>query len=345
MMDSSRWRGWQLSKCWTLLFGFRHGSAAWSDEIYPVGWATPTSCVHGECLPWNNLPPEIVESEGLDSSGELFASGNAPNSRTCARPDRLRRERPWCYCVGPRKGWAYCEQELLNCSNVPCYHSENTCGEYSLPCRDVARPNGGMVVTVDFVFRPDGTFRRTEKGAFDRESCERGESWLQMTYEGSWEYQGPSSIRNGTSLALMNVSTVWLKLLREEACIPAEEPVCLNTTSVLQELCPCNGWDWTRKGMPIDRHIGMFCQPRETCPLLHDVLLHKTHFFMYNATPVEMCLFKANTDQDKAWINPAFDACAEKHVPYNCIAGTLDAAPQGVGISIVVIAVLLASSL
>lgn len=317
--------------------------------MYPAGWTTPGSCVHGECLPWNSLPSEILDSEGLDNSGELFASGNAPNSRLCARPDRLRREKPWCYCQGPRKGWAYCEQELLNCSHVPCYHSENTCGEYSLPCREVSRPNGGMVVTVDFIFRADGTFRRTEKGAFDFDSCESGESWLQMVYEGSWAYVAPSPVKNGSSLALMNVSTVWLKLLSEEACIPPagsrKEPLCINTTLVLNEMCPCNGWDWTRKGMPVDRHIGMFCQPRETCPLLHDVLLHQTHYFTYNATPVDMCLFKANTDRDKAWETPAFDACAKKNVPYNCIAGLLDSAPQSVGLSVVVVALLLASAL
>jgi len=206
-----------------------------------------------------------------------------------------------------------------------------------------------MVVTVDFTFRSDGTFRRVEKGAFDLKSCEQGESWLQMTYEGNWAYQGPSLAQNGSSLALMNVSTVWLKLLTEEACIPADvsrkEPVCLNTTMVLKELCPCNDWDWTRKGMPVDRHIGMFCQPRETCPLLHDVLLHKTHYFTYNATPVEMCLFKANTDEDKAWRNPSFDACAQKHAAYNCIAGSLDSALPSEKLSIVVLVMLLTSLL
>lgn len=341
----TRRHGSLLRHCLALIcFVVRPCRAAWGGELYLNGWATPESCVHGECLPWDNLPSEILDSEGLDSSGDLFASGRAPNSRQCARPDRLRRERPWCYCVGPRKGWAYCDQELLNCSHVPCFHSENTCGEYSLPCRDVARPNGGMVVTVDFIFRPDGTFRRTERGAFDRASCANGEPWLQMVYEGSWAYQGPSLVKNGSSLALMNISTVWLKLLREEACIPASgsrtEPICVNTTMVLKDLCPCNDWDWSRKGMPVDRHIGMFCQPKETCPLLHEVMLHKTHYFTYNATPVDMCLFKANTDQEKAWERPVFDACAPKAVPFNCIAGLLDSARQSVGLSLVVILVL-----
>jgi len=204
-----------------------------------------------------------------------------------------------------------------------------------------------MVVQTHWVFRPDGTFRRTERGAFDRESCEKGESWLQMIYEGNWAYEGPSAVKNGTSLALMNVSTVWLKLLREEACIPADDPkkdpLCLNTTTVLKELCPCNDWDWTRKGMPVDRHVGMFCQPASTCPLLHDVLLYRTHYFSYNATPVEMCLFKANTDKGKAWVDPTFDACAPKAAPFNCIAGLLDSARRHVGLSIVVVAMLLSS--
>merc|ERR1719213_1595841 len=105
---------------------------------------------------------------------------------------------------------------------------------------------------------------------------------------------------NGSSQLYMNITTVWLRLLREEACLlpvdKKESPICLNTTKVLQKLCPCNGWDWTRKGLPIDRHVGMFCRPREQCPLLYDVLLHNTQYLTYNATPTEMCLFKANAD-------------------------------------------------
>merc|ERR1719486_1480586 len=73
-----------------LLLAVKQCRAAWSDELYPAGWATPESCVHGECLPWNDLPPEILDSLGMDDGGELFASGNAPNSRICARPDRIR---------------------------------------------------------------------------------------------------------------------------------------------------------------------------------------------------------------------------------------------------------------
>merc|ERR1719160_2199704 len=48
-------------------------------------------------------------------------------------------------------------------------------------------------------------------------------------------------------------------------------------------------------------------QPKETCPLLHDVLLQQTHYFTYNATPVDMCLFKANTAQGNM---PTLARCA-----------------------------------
>jgi len=242
-----------------------------------------------------------------------------------------------------------------NCSAKRCYNAENLCGSFSQPCRAFGSSQSGLVIwlSVRFEFNPSGNFRRVESGFFDEQACRAEDPWLEVEYSGNWHNRGGSSTVRGLSLADVDVSSVWITLRKQQVCVRQADKteICMNTLQTLQALCPCNGWDWANRGMPRQRNVGMFCLPREQCPLIHEVYLQQTHYFSYNATASGACFSKVSIGTARGWVNPEDDACTRKKQRLDCLAGVLSGAncklnPFVLGTyTVVVITILLSQSL
>jgi len=235
--------------------------------------------------------------------------------------------------AGPSEAQENNRSRNPNCSTTPCYNAENLCGTYRQKCFNVvqsATSGPAIWLAVHFEYNMNGSFRRTELGHFDRASCENNDPWLEIVYKGVWRQGGPSTTVLGSSQASIDVSSVWFTLMQTEVCLHKgdlvdERLACWDTHAVLKILCPCNGWDWTIDGMPHQRNIGMFCGPRDQCPLLHDVFLQQTQYFSYNATTHEACLSRMSVDRSVGWVKPRDDACVPKEKPSTCPGGVLSA--------------------
>merc|ERR1719456_1277037 len=102
-----------------------------------------------------------------------------------------------------------------NCTLEPCSNAEDLCGEYRQDCHAVA--GGGISVIwlqATFEFRQpspstpgSGVFRRVELGSFDLDACQRGDAWMQVTYEGRWSHRSDSTGWNGSSTAEVVVAS------------------------------------------------------------------------------------------------------------------------------------------
>lgn len=218
-----------------------------------------------------------------------------------------------------------------NCSIRRCYNAENICGKFQNHCTRVARLMAGpeIWVKVDFSFTSDHWFKRTELGSFSKEACEKDDNWMKIEYEGEWHEHGGSTTMLGLNMARVDMKSTWISLMKDKVCI--EQQVmsrlkqCLNTFQAMQDLCPCNGWDWSTSmnGAPVTRNIGMFCSPSEQCPVLHTVLVQSTHYFSYNATVESACLSRVASSKERGWVRPEDENCFRKTAQENCLGGNL----------------------
>jgi len=314
-------------------------------EVFHIGYAQPPECVHG-CLEWDEVPKSILAPYGYESSDELFSDGKAPSDAVCAMPAKLEweRETPWCYCPGPIAGWAYCERVPANCSYeleqsyegkgsefqaATCMHAAYMCGEWVRPCRAAA--NGGLLYYQDEErFSSDGTFQRLSYLAPSLESCERGEFFLKLKARGSWRHERPSDWKNGTSLQITEIQEAWLQIKREMVCEMDDrgDPIlCFNTTALLMDFCPCNGWPWRVGEEYVERHIVLFCRPATECPLMHEVVLRRPQYYHYNASKSHVCFFSPGTSRAMGWgigeksFTPIIEGCVRKKENFDCVKG------------------------
>jgi len=203
------------------------------------------------------------------------------------------------------------------------------CGEYSTPCQKVAHiPYGPDIwLSTEWSYGGDYSFSRRERGFFNRTACETGEPWLELSYEGDWSDIGAA--RNSpASHAKIDVKSVWLKLWQEKVCLEQVDGDirCMNTSSAIQTLCPCNGWDWGNDGQPRQRNIGMFCMPREQCPIIHEVYLQQSHHQSYSADSTQACFSPPSSGKTRGWDYPDPEICYEKQSPGRCstpVAGSM----------------------
>mmetsp|Transcript_17354 Transcript_17354/g.40468 ORF Transcript_17354/g.40468 Transcript_17354/m.40468 type:complete len:284 (-) Transcript_17354:34-885(-) len=219
-----------------------------------------------------------------------------------------------------------------NCTLEPCYNEENICGRFHQACYDVAALNLGMPpisLQVDFEFRMNQVFSRTERGSFGREACEENGAWLEISYEGRWQPEGSSKVKRGSSLVSIEIQNVWIKPLRDEVCgltsvvgnTPSENE-CLETFPALRALCPCNGREW-KVNEEVD--IAQSCRDAEQCSLLHDAFVQQTHYLTYSANAARVCLSKASATPAGGWDAPEDDACIAKEETFTCLAGPVAA--------------------
>eukprot|EP00931_Biecheleriopsis_adriatica_P102284 TRINITY_DN77274_c0_g1_i1.p1 TRINITY_DN77274_c0_g1~~TRINITY_DN77274_c0_g1_i1.p1 ORF type:complete len:285 (+),score=41.76 TRINITY_DN77274_c0_g1_i1:55-855(+) len=216
----------------------------------------------------------------------------------------------------------------VNCSTESCSNDENLCGEFKQSCQAIGPASFGLQIwnSAVFQFRKDGTYRRQELAFLDKAACESGNAWIEVTHEGTWESLGGSTTVLGQSLAGRTVTTAFIRLIQEEPCItptgglPPSE--CYDGKEALKTVCPCNGWDWSRKGPDTGRNVGMFCSPEQECPLMHSVFLKQTQYFSFSADQREACFSRANTDKKFGWEQPQDDACYSKASGLDCPGGT-----------------------
>lgn len=221
-----------------------------------------------------------------------------------------------------------------NCTLQNCFNAENICGNYTGKCMAVGRMQNGPAIWMKASFGhtdgPSYTYTRKENAAFSQKACEDEDFWLEIRYQGTWREQGPSSTTLGSNIAETEIKLSWITLLKDEVCLEAEEhqtpwnvspKTCLNIVAGMTALCPCNGWDWSRKGAATERSVGMFCSPAAQCPLFHDVYLHETHFFSYNATARSACISKASAQRERGWEHPRDVGCFDKQAAATCMYG------------------------
>ncbi|CAE8711361.1 unnamed protein product, partial [Polarella glacialis] len=205
-----------------------------------------------------------------------------------------------------------------NCSETSCYNAESLCGEFKEPCEAVGPPSFGVQIwrTATSQFQGDFSYRRVERSAFDLEACERGDHWLEVVFDGHWTLGGGSHSVLGLSLASKTVVSAYVTLLQDNPCLTPVNGLpsarCFNALLAIQGVCPCNGWDWSARGTPEAKDIGMFCSPEDQCPLIHQVYLQQTQYFSYNASKASACFGKANTLKVRGWEQPQDDLCVAK---------------------------------
>lgn len=256
-----------------------------------------------------------------------------------------------CFLARTVVGWpeqVFHERRLRgpNCTVATCNNAENLCGEFSEGCRLVGRVAQGPEIWIStfFEFRTAGTYRRVEHGSTSRAQCLEGNFWLKTEYSGRWDLGGGSPYVNGFSLASVRITSAWLTLLKDEACMDKVLGVakCFNMLLALKALCPCNNWNWANDGSSRERNIGMFCQPLSQCSLLNSVYLERTQYFSYNATASAVCFSKMNTVEEMGWVQPTDDHCVGKIQAATCPRGVLSVAvPIGGGRSIAMLMLLL----
>mmetsp|Transcript_49589 Transcript_49589/g.106157 ORF Transcript_49589/g.106157 Transcript_49589/m.106157 type:complete len:290 (-) Transcript_49589:64-933(-) len=231
-------------------------------------------------------------------------------------------------------------QDGINCSLVGCDFAGNLCGTFTQPCEVSGVVPGGASIwtTTSTEYRRDFSYRRVERGAFSRDDCAKNDPWLELTYEGVWAHAGDSATVYGASRGTVKIDVVWLRLVKERVCVPAVLPAwelggytngesrvnrgerCYDTMAAVQTMCPCNGWSWSNLGPNRQRNIGMFCMPETQCSVLHDIYLHETHHFSYNATVSSACFTKVSRSQNRGWERPEDHSCIPKDAPTTCAA-------------------------
>ena len=93
------------------------------------GAADQTADDSAFALPVTDTPPD---------SGAAYittAGVKMVKSAVCARPKRVEEKgaspgeakQPWCFCVGPKAGWAPCVRKLRDCAVEECYHDKFLC--------------------------------------------------------------------------------------------------------------------------------------------------------------------------------------------------------------------------
>jgi hypothetical protein len=297
-------------------------------------------------LPWDEVPQNILEPYGFEDAGDLFLSGEAPTYAVCAKPAKLAREEPWCYCPGAVPGWAYCQRTAVNCSEVggdifesdsveaaSCAHRYNLCGSWTLPCRrSVLAENNSMFYKERNQFLGDGTFNKIYSHAMTKSDCEKDRFFVELSTSGAWRHEAASKWSNDTSLISTEVSQAWLQIVREENCYPTSyydksgaPPMCFNTSHILEDLCPCNNWKFIEKdGSFVKRNVILFCRPAEQCPLLLNLVIRKPSFQHYNASTKAACFYKPEADQIDGWgqgllaFKPQLEACTKKDKEADC---------------------------
>jgi len=202
------------------------------------------------------------------------------------------------------------------------------CGQYARECQVAAGiPNGpDLWMSSEATYERDGTYAYKEYGFFNHSTCVRNEPWLVMTYTGTWKADSLSPYVKDKSLVSMDITSVWLKILHEEVCIPNQFDrtlnICLNTLAAIQVMCPCNGWPWTMaEGKASrERNIGMFCRPLDQCPLIHESYLQRTQYVTYSATEESGCFSQASPDVKTGWESPMAETpnCLTKREPMAC---------------------------
>lgn len=212
------------------------------------------------------------------------------------------------------------EEEIVFTSDV-----DNLCGHFRRPCELMAGiPNGPDIwMASEFRFERNRTYVYRERGFFNHSACVRGDTWLTMTYHGTWRGQGLSKYKPGETLVTVDIVSVWLKLWHEEVCVRdlTDGSIdCLDTLAAVRMLCPCNGWDWhLLKGMKFrERNVGMFCRPFEQCPLIHELYLQQTHYISFTAAREKGCFSKPSTSRAEGWELPEDDGCFDKVAAMTC---------------------------
>jgi hypothetical protein len=327
-------------------------------EYWPAGYLDPNECTHG-CLAWTDVPDSITKPYGFDSVHDLFFSGEAPDYKVCAKPGYLPRQEPWCYCPGPLQGWAYCERVPVNCSNQPrrggdsveassCSHRNNLCGHWNLPCRKAVLSEYSKHYYSEYAsYTEDGAFQSVMMMAISKEDCEAGEYFVKMELRGSWRHDRASTHLNDTSMLTTEVNQAWLQIVNEVVCPPSKSygssdapPDCFQSSDVLRDLCPCNGWpflgqmkcqttdlegpcpdmkvmdlydedkcrqrmaegaDCTFEIEKIKRNVVMFCRPKEQCPLLMSEIVRRPRFVLYNASRKATCFYRPDSTPTLGW--------------------------------------------
>jgi hypothetical protein len=306
-----------------LLAGLAAGQLeAFRPELWPGSHQEPPECAKG-CLPWDEVPDNILQPYNFSDPGALFLSGSAPRYRVCATPHHLPRDRPWCYCPGPVRGWAYCVRVAVNCSKVlanaawddnsaeanSCRHRMNMCGTATLPCRKaVLGKHNEMYYKETVEYSDDGSFTRSMSHAMTNRDCTMNRFFVTMTVSGSWRHDGPSKFANDSSRFTTEVSQAWLQIVQEENCYPTsqysmtqEAPECFKTSDILRDLCPCNGWPFIQDGEFVKRNIVLFCRPEEQCPILLGLIIRKPSFAHYNASSKAYCFYKPFANPVDGW--------------------------------------------
>jgi hypothetical protein len=295
---------------------------AFRPELWPGSHQEPPECANG-CLPWDEVPDNILQPYNFSSPGALFLSGEAPSYRVCAKPHHLPRDEPWCYCPGPVRGWAYCVRVAVNCSKVlanaawndnspeanSCRHRMNMCGTATLPCRKaVLGKHNEMYYKERATYADDGSFTRVISHSMTNRDCKMNRFFVTMTVSGSWRHDGPSKYANDSSTFTTEVSQAWLQIVQEENCYPTsqyslteEAPKCFKTSDVLKDLCPCNGWPFIQDGDYVKRNIMLFCRPEEQCPILLGLIIRKPAFSHYNASSKAYCFYKPYANPVDGW--------------------------------------------
>eukprot|EP00929_Paragymnodinium_shiwhaense_P046631 TRINITY_DN23735_c0_g1_i1.p1 TRINITY_DN23735_c0_g1~~TRINITY_DN23735_c0_g1_i1.p1 ORF type:complete len:291 (+),score=26.58 TRINITY_DN23735_c0_g1_i1:122-994(+) len=232
---------------------------------------------------------------------------------------------------GPTKiGWI--DSQDLNCSISRCNNAENLCGDYAFPCKPVARiPQGPQIwLSVHFSFVKGDRYKREERASMSKELCEADRSFMQIVYEGDFKERGPSPATLGYHWAQVDVTRTWVKLMVDEACVQVEEysftDRCVNVYDAIKSICPCNGWPWSAQGAPRTRNLGAFCGQPEQCPILHEVVMGKPHYYSYKANTANACFSRKSLSREVGWWAPLDDGCYKKDRPTTCPAGYLSGA-------------------
>jgi len=258
----------------------------------------------------------LLELQGR-ACAQVNASGDAPelHGRTGTGPEPL-------------------ESAGRNCTRSSCHNAENLCGSYTLPCQAAARiPQGPQIwISVQYTFLKGDRYVRAEKASLSREACEQGKTFLKIEYEGDFRERGPSYNTLGHNWAQVDVTSTWVTLVTDEACVQVEEysytENCINVFEALTAMCPCNGWDWSAFGAPRVRNLGAFCGQAEQCPILHEVYLSKPHYYSYKANSVKACFSRGSLSREVGWWAPLADGCVWKDSASTCRAGYLSSASR-----------------
>lgn len=315
-------------------------------EYWPEGYLDPPGCTHG-CMAWHTVPDSITKPYGFEDVGGLFLAGEPPNYKVCAKPGNLPREEPWCYCPGPLAGWAYCERVAVNCSLQPrvpdpdsveassCAHRNNLCGVWNMPCRKaVMQESSKLYYAESTQYTTDGAFRQQLKASMSLEECEAKQYFMEMELRGSWRHERASKHLNDTSMITTEVTQAWLQIIKEEICQEDQgyikddgPPTCFNTSYVMRDLCPCNGWPFIMDGDFVRRNIVMFCRPSRECPLLMDQIVKRPRFTLYNASRKAVCWYRPDATPTVGWgqgltkeeFKPAPPVCVFKEKHDDCL--------------------------